>query len=78
MLITESGWFREGPEGWESDVEEQASFIHTLFDLTEGLEPPLLIWSFLYNPDTQIPFDTMGLLNANEAHTRAWEAWTGT
>jgi len=78
VFITESGWFREGPEGWESDDEEQASFIHALFDLTEDLEPPLLIWSFLYDPDVQIPFDTMGLLDANEAHTRAWEAWTGT
>jgi hypothetical protein len=77
VLITESGWFREGPEGWESDDEEQASFINALFDLTEGLEPPLLIWSFLYDPNAQIPFDTMGLLDADEAHTRAWEAWTG-
>ncbi len=77
VLITESGWFREGPKGWESDDEEQVLFIHALFDLTEGLELPLLIWSFLYDPDVHIPFDTMGLLDADETHTRAWEAWTG-
>ncbi len=76
VLITETGWFREGPEGRESDGEEQASFIRTLFELIEDLEPSLVVWSFLYDQDVQIPFDTMGLLDRDEAHTRAWEAWT--
>ena len=77
VLFIEIGWFREGPEGWESDGEEQARFIRRLFDLTEDLEPPLLIWSFLYDPEAQPPFDSMGLLDADEAHDEAWEAWTG-
>jgi len=77
VLFTEIGWFREGPEGWESDGEEQARFIRRLFDLTEDLKPSLLIWSFLYDPEAQPPFDSMGLLDADEAHDEAWEAWTG-
>ena len=76
VLIAESGWFREGPEGWESDEGEQAEFVHALFDLTEELDPSVIIWSFLYDQGVQYPFDTMGLLDLDEAHLQPWQAWT--
>jgi len=76
ILITEMGWFREGPEGWESSETEQADFIRTFFDLTSGIEPSLSIWSFMYDQDVQYPFDLMGLMDVSEAHVEAWEAWT--
>lgn len=77
VLITESGWFREGPDRWESDDEEQAAFIRALFYLTEEMEPSLIVWSFLYDQDVQIPFDTMGLLDVDEVYVKPWQAWTG-
>jgi hypothetical protein len=77
ILITEMGWFREGPEGWESSETEQAEFIRTFFDLTSGLEPSLSIWSFMYDQEAQYPFDSMGLMDIDEEFTEPWEAWTG-
>jgi hypothetical protein len=76
VLFTEIGWFREGPEGWESSETEQADFIRTFFDLTSGIEPSLSIWSFMYDQKAQYPFDSMGLMDVNEAHVEAWEDWT--
>jgi hypothetical protein len=75
VLIVESGWFREGPEGWESDEGEQAEFVRALFDLTEELDPSFVIWSFLYDQEVEYPFDSMGLLDVDESHLQPWEAW---
>ena len=76
-LIVESGWFREGPEGWGSDEGEQADFVHALFDLTEGLDPSFVVWSFLYDQEVEYPFDTMGLLDVDGGHLQPFEAWKG-
>jgi hypothetical protein len=75
VLIIESGWFRDGPEGWESDEGEQAEFVRALFDLTEELDPSVIVWSFLYDQDVEYPFDSMGLLDVDEACLQPWEAW---
>ena len=75
ILITEIGWFRDGPLGWESHAEEQAEFIQRYFELTEPLNASKHIWSFLYDQDVQIPFETMGLLDVDEVHTAAWDSW---
>ena len=77
VLIVESGWFREGPEGWESDEGEQAEFVRALFDLTEVLDPSVVVWSFLYDQEVEYPFDSMGLLDVEEAHVQPWESWVG-
>lgn len=77
VAFVEVGWFRDGPQGWESDQEEQATFIQTFFDLTEELKPQVLVWSFMYDQDIQEPFDSMGLLDRDEAYTEAWDAWLG-
>ena len=75
LLITEIGWIRVGPEGWESDEHEQAEFIHRFFELTEPLNVSKCIWSFLYDQETQYPFSKMGLLDVNEENTAPWDAW---
>lgn len=75
ILFTETGWFREGPTGWESSEEEQAAFISLLFDLTKELKPQMIIWSFLYDPASQDLFNSMGLLRSAEETSAAWEAW---
>jgi hypothetical protein len=77
VAFTEVGWFREGFPGWESDPEEQAEFIDVFFELTGDVEPVMVVWSFLYDQSVQQPFDTMGLLDVEETHTEAWDAWLG-
>jgi len=77
VAFTEVGWFREDIPGWESGPEEQAEFIDRFFELTGDVEPVMVVWSFLYDQSVQRPFDTMGLLDAEEAHTEAWDAWLG-
>jgi hypothetical protein len=75
VAFTEVGWFREGFPGWESGPEEQAEFIDRFFKLTGNVDPVMVVWSFLYDQNVQQPFDTMGLLDVEEAHTEAWDAW---
>jgi len=75
VAFTEVGWFREGFPGWESGPEEQAEFIDRFFELTGDVEPVMVVWSFLYDQNVQQPFDTMGLLDVEEKHTEAWDAW---
>ena len=77
VLFVEIGWFREGPEGWESDEAEQAEFIESFLNLTSELNPSVTVWSFMYDQEAQYPFDTMGLIDTDETQMAAWEAWTG-
>ncbi|HPR41070.1 MAG TPA: hypothetical protein PK718_00790 [Candidatus Methanofastidiosa archaeon] len=77
VAIVESGWFRNGPAGWESSSQEQAEFVEFLTNHTDELSPRFIIWSFLYDQDVQYPFDSMGLLAADEESSPAWEAWKG-
>jgi hypothetical protein len=39
---------------------EQAAFATRFFELTDGLDKEMAIWSFLYDPAAQKPFDSMG------------------
>lgn len=76
IVFTETGWFREGPaSGWESSAEEQAEFIHRWFGLTDFVDPQFVIWSFMYDPEIDPPFKTMGLIPDGENTSAAWEAW---
>lgn len=73
--FTESGWFRDGYPGWESSEEEQARFIELFFELATGLDPEIMVWSFLYDQDVQEPFHNMGLLKVDEETSKALDAW---
>jgi len=76
IAFTEIGWYSEDyPPGWESDEEEQAEFIKTFFTLTKDLNLEITIWSFMYDPDTIKPFDSMGLRNDDGTARLAWNAW---
>ena len=76
IAFTETGWFREGPaEGWESSVQEQAEFINRWFHLVDAINPEFVIWSFLYDPNIDPPFDTMGLIPDGQITSEAWDAW---
>lgn len=76
VAFPELGWFRDGPTGWESNATEQATFIARFFTLTSSLSPRVAIWSFLYDqPVVPKPFDTAGLLTADQASSPAWDEW---
>jgi hypothetical protein len=77
IAITEIGWHSlASPQGWESSEREQAEFIETFFELTGGMDVRIAIWSFLYDPETIEPFNSMGLRRDNGTARPAWDAWT--
>lgn len=76
IAFTEIGWHAAAsPQGWESSDAEQAEFVTKFFDLTEDLEMELIIWSFLYDPDTIEPFDSMGLRRSDGTARPSWDIW---
>ena len=76
IAFTEIGWHSEAsPQGWESSEQEQAEFIETFFNLTSGMDVKIAIWSFLYDPETIEPFNSMGLRRDNGTARPAWDAW---
>jgi len=76
IVFTEIGWHsNSSPEGWESSETEQVEFIETFFDLTGELDMEAAIWSFMYDPDTIEPFDSMGLRRDDGTARLSWDAW---
>jgi len=61
--------------GWESSEAEQAEFVDKFFQLTTGINKEMLIWSFLYDPDTKEPFSSMGLFRKDGTARPAWSEW---
>ena len=76
VLFTEVGWFAgDDIPGWESNDDEQLAFVERFAQQMEALEPEAAIWSFLFDQDLEVPFDTMGLLDRNGQERPAWRAW---
>jgi hypothetical protein len=77
IAFTEIGWHSApGPAGWESSEDEQAEFVRTFFALTEGVNPEMAVWSFLFDPEAETPFDSMGLRRRSDGNPKpAWDAW---
>lgn len=77
IVIVEVGW-SSGAEipGWESSEAEQADFVERLFVLLEGLDPQLVLWSFLYDQEVSEPFASMGLIHRDGRRKAAWVPWT--
>lgn len=76
VIFSEIGWFRNGPQGWDSSADEQAHFITKFNDLTKTLDPKVKIWSFLYDQQAPIPFDSMGLLSTSQMTSASLNAWS--
>lgn len=77
IAFTEIGWFTSDEiTGWESDAEEQAFFVAQFFEQIAPLTPILVIWSFMYDQSRlPVPFDSMGLRDADDNPRPAWEIW---
>jgi len=76
IAFTEIGWHTAAsPAGWESSESEQEEFVTRFFNLSSGLDKELLIWSFMYDPDTAEPFNSMGMRRSDGTARPAWDAW---
>ncbi len=76
IAFTEIGWHSAAsPEGWESSDEEQAEFIRTFFNLTEELNIEIAVWSFMHDPNSIEPFNSMGLIDNNGISRLSWNEW---
>ncbi len=58
--------------GWQ---DANTDFITLFFEQTKPLKPEFTVWSFLYDQNTQEPFNTMGLLDSNGNPKEAWNVW---
>ena len=79
VALTEIGWHSNpSPPDWESSENKQAEFVTRFFDLIEPLSPEFAVWSFLYDPDTVEPFNSMGLCRRSDGEPKlAWSVWIG-
>lgn len=76
VLFTEVGWFAgDDIPGWESSEDEQLAFVERLASEMADLGPEAVIWSFLFDQELDVPFDSMGLLDGTGAERPAWRAW---
>ena len=76
IAFSEIGWFSGSSiTGWESNEAEQAQFVKTFFNLTSDVNMEFAIWSFMYDPETAIPFNTAGMFYSNGTEKLAWNAW---
>ena len=74
--FTEVGWHSGYvPGGWGGNVSEQSSFVTRFFGLTAGLNRVFLVWSFMYDQNTIMPFNTMGLYFVNGTAKASWQTW---
>ena len=78
IAFTESGWHAAAsPVGWESSGEEQAEFVGKFLAAMQDVKPEFAVWSFVYDPETFEPFNSMGLITRDGIAREGWDVWTG-
>lgn len=76
VAFTEIGWHTDAnPSGWESSESKQSEFITKFFNLSSGLNKEMAIWSFLYDQNTTLPFNSMGLWRSDGTPKPGWNTW---
>ena len=76
ILFSELGWpAGDVATGWNSTPELQQQFVARFFELTSSFKSRVNIWSFLYDPETVVPFNTMGLFSSDGTERPAWQAF---
>jgi hypothetical protein len=76
IAFTEMGWHTAPtPTGWEGSEEKQRDFVGLFFNYTGSLNKELAIWSFLYDQNVPLPFNSMGFFGANGSQKLAWNTW---
>ena len=77
VAITETAHFADSPApGWESSPDEQARYASWLLARARTLSPEFVVWLHLYDqPSAPVPFQHMGLLDANGTARPARDTW---
>ena len=76
VLFSELGWpSGDVATGWNSTSELQRQFVARFFELTVGVESRVNVWSFLYDPETVVPFNTMGMFSSGGTERAAWQVY---
>ncbi|HIH51357.1 MAG TPA: hypothetical protein HA250_03295 [Nanoarchaeota archaeon] len=79
IAFVEIGWPSDSLiPGFESDEAEQVAFVKGFFTLSRDTDtgPEFLIWSFLYDQDVQVPFNSAGLIKRDGNPKEAYDVWT--
>ena len=72
----ESGWHTSPfPKGYEGSEEKQAAFVKRFLNDTKALNSEVIIWSFLYDAETDPPFDSTGLIGDDETKRLGYDEW---
>ena len=76
IAFTESGWHTAPtPTEWEGSEEKQADFVKLFFNYTQNLNKEFAIWSFLYDQNVTVPFNSMGFFGTDGSSKLAWNTW---
>jgi hypothetical protein len=76
IAFTEMGWHTAPtPIGWEGSEEKQADFVRLFFNYTENVNKEIAIWSFLYDQNVTMPFNSMGFIGTDGNPKLAWNVW---
>jgi hypothetical protein len=77
LAVTEAGWQSANVSSdWASSEAAQSSFASTLLTQTAAAPSSFTVWSFLYDPPAQVPFDSMGLFSSAGVAKQAWAVWS--
>jgi len=76
--FTEVGWHTGGaPGGWNGSEAGQSQFVSLFLQQAKSLPAAFAVWSFLYDPAAQVPFNSMGMFYDNGTQKSAWQGWSG-
>ena len=74
ILFSELGWpAGEVATGWNSTPALQRQFVTRFFELTSSFISRVNVWRFLYDPETVVPFNTMGMFTPEGTERSAWQ-----
>jgi len=74
--FTEVGWHTgPAPGGWNGSESSQSEFVSLFLHQARTANAAFGVWSFLYDPAVQVPFNTMGLFAGNGTQKSGWPAW---
>jgi hypothetical protein len=77
LAVTEAGWQSANVSSdWASSEAAQSSFASTFLTQTASAPTSFTVWSFLYDPPAQVPFDSMGLFSSAGVAKQAWAVWS--
>ena len=76
IAFSEVGWQSDNvTASWPNDQNSQSQFIETFFTDTKSIAKEFTIWSFMYDQNSQVPFNSMGLFDKDGNEKKGWQTW---